>query len=511
MAKSKNESINISIFTALKVSEKSKVPVLIMSNPGLGKSTTVSMFAEVRGYKLQLLRGNSTTAEEVLGYDVADQSEESKTTKHLRPSWFTNVLNNDEKGLPTLLFLDEITTANEFVQSALLHLIFERMVGDEKLPESTLIVSAGNYSQNLSNQMNLLPPLMNRFMIYNIIPTVDDLDTFLCKFKGALISKEGQPENYMNQLRQQMVDLDSQELTVDEKTYNKIGEYVERGIYSITRMLMTSGEKPVDLSVRDLQGIYSDINDNLGNKLYGFVTFRTLNYLRDVTISMYLCFGKAGITSDNYRNMIDGLCGIGVNSKKDRNGNMETKTNLISKEIYDMMLSTVNDIEKMSNSKLTEYENFFNSLVTEKLFDVPKMQAIINKIEELRNDKGVENIDRPIDPDTIKSICKIIKSTGSNIQKVKLDSSVAKVSDVISTESFISMATQWNTIADLITNVKNLVTGLNTGYKDDTKSEVQKTIDDLKNGGFKLRSVRKLITVDDPSLGSIIPEIKSFN
>ena len=38
MAKSQNESINISIFTALKVSEISKVPVLIMSNPGLGTS-----------------------------------------------------------------------------------------------------------------------------------------------------------------------------------------------------------------------------------------------------------------------------------------------------------------------------------------------------------------------------------------------------------------------------------------------------------------------------------------
>ena len=74
MAKSLNDSINVSIFTALKVSEMSKVPVLIMSNPGLGKSTTVEMFADVRGYSLILLRGNSTTAEEVMGYDVADTS-----------------------------------------------------------------------------------------------------------------------------------------------------------------------------------------------------------------------------------------------------------------------------------------------------------------------------------------------------------------------------------------------------------------------------------------------------
>lgn len=32
------ENINISIFTVLKVSEMSGVPVLLMSNPGIGKS-----------------------------------------------------------------------------------------------------------------------------------------------------------------------------------------------------------------------------------------------------------------------------------------------------------------------------------------------------------------------------------------------------------------------------------------------------------------------------------------
>lgn len=143
MAKSKNDNINISIFTALKVSEISKVPVLIMSNPGLGKSTSVEMFAEVRDYHLVLLRGNSTTAEEVMGYDVATSDQENPTTRHLRPSWYTEILKVAEKGGKSLLFLDEITTANEYVQASLLHLVFERKVGSERLPENTLIVSAG--------------------------------------------------------------------------------------------------------------------------------------------------------------------------------------------------------------------------------------------------------------------------------------------------------------------------------------------------------------------------------
>lgn len=73
---------------------------------------------------------------------------------------------------------------------------------------------------------------------------------------------------------------------------------------------MTSGGKPVDLAITELNGIYADAENE--TKLYGFTTFRTLNYLRDVTIASFKCFGKSGITSDNYRNMIDGLCGIGI-------------------------------------------------------------------------------------------------------------------------------------------------------------------------------------------------------
>ena len=97
------ENINVAIFTALKVSEISKVPILLMSNPGVGKSTSVELFAAVRGYHLQLLRGNSTSETEILGYDVADTNRDSETTKHLRPSWYTEILEMKEKGIPTLI------------------------------------------------------------------------------------------------------------------------------------------------------------------------------------------------------------------------------------------------------------------------------------------------------------------------------------------------------------------------------------------------------------------------
>nr|DAE56669.1 MAG TPA: MoxR-like ATPase [Bacteriophage sp.] len=506
MAKSKNDNINISIFTALKVSEISKVPVLIMSNPGLGKSTSVEMFAEVRDYHLTLLRGNSTSPEEVLGFDVFDNTiKDAKSTKHLRPTWFAEILEVAEKGGKTLLFLDEITTCHSAIQAALLHLVFERKVGSERLPEDTLIVSAGNYAQNLSNSMEMLPPLMNRFMIFNITPDHTDLDTFLCKFDGAIASSEGKIKDFMGNLKETMKKLDAQEVDIPKDQYNKIGEYIERGIKQTARALMISGSKPVDLSITDLNGIYADAENE--TKLYGFTTFRTLNYLRDVTIASFKCFGKSGITSDNYRNMIDGLCGIGISRDPKTKNIVKTP---ISKDFYDTMVNIVNDIEKMKNDKLPKYTKFFNEIVDgKKKFEVPEMQAVINKLSELKADKDLENIERPIDPACIEKLCKLSKDSGSSITKIKV-STTDKFLDKVPTETFIGYVSYWNTLSDLMTSLQSLISDSTKGYKDDTMSLLKNTQEDLRTSGFKLRSIRKIILQEDPSMGSLIPDIRSF-
>ena len=168
--KKSNNDINARMFYALRVSEESRVPFLFISAPGMGKSTTVEMFAEIQGYELVILRGNSTSPEEVMGYDVCQPG--ISTAVHLRPTWYDALLENDKQGKKTLLFLDEITTCPSHVQAALLHLILERKVGNEKIPGSTLIVSAGNYAQSLGSTFDLLAPLMNRFCIFNDTSTL---------------------------------------------------------------------------------------------------------------------------------------------------------------------------------------------------------------------------------------------------------------------------------------------------------------------------------------------------
>lgn len=505
---SKTDNLNVDIFCALKASEVSGVKPLILSNPGAGKSTTVELFAKVRGYEVVLLRGNSTTPEEIMGYDVAPRDvtyDKPMAAIHLRPSWFEEVLRHHEKGEKVLLFLDEITTANEFVQAALLHLIFERMVGRERLPDDTLIVAAGNYAGNLSNTMTLLPPVMNRFMIYNVAADHNDLDVFLNRYEGAIASADGKCNDYMKTLSQVLTKMDDQERKVSPEMRNKIGEYIEKSIKDTTRMLITSS-KDIDLTVTDLKNIYSDSDDD--TRVYGFVSFRTLNYLRDLTIAWYLCFGKAGINSKNYRNAVDGLCGIGVTKPK---GSSDIKINRIGKAYWDAMVQTSNELEKLDNDRLPEYTKFFIDITKSgDELGGPEINALINKLKELNNDKEIENIDRPIDEALVDKICQSAEKTISKFVKLKV-STEDSVTDVLSPTDLASTIVTYNQVVDLISALTTITSDSKRNYADTTTKITSEAVDTIRKIGFRVRAFAKIMKAENPGLTSIIPQISTIS
>ena len=502
---SKNNNLNVDIFCALKVSEVSKVSSLLLGNPGLGKTVSVYKFAEIRGYELVLLRGNSSTPEEIMGYDVSPRDvtyEKPMAAIHLRPSWFEEILRNHEAGKKTLLFLDEITTANEFVQAALLHLIFERKVGSEKLPDDTLIVSAGNYAGNLSNTMALLPPVMNRFMIYNITADHNDLDIFLNKYEGAIADTDGKCNDYMKELSAVLEKMDRQERKVDEGMRNKIGEYIEKSIKDITRMLITS-TKEIDLTVTDMRTIYSDTDDDA--KLCGFVSFRTLNYLRDIAVAWYLCFGKAGINSKNFRNAVDGLCGIGITRPK---GSSDIKINHIGKNYFDALCQTANELEKLNNDKLPVYTKFFLDLTSKKAtLEMEEFNALTNKILELQRDSDLKNIDKPIDPDVVSDMCSKAKTAANKCCDVKV-STTEHLSTKYTETAIVDMVVKFNTIIKFLNTLYALASDGERHYDASTIGDVDKAMEAAKNVGFKIQAVKKIMCSENPGFGSAIPNIE---
>lgn len=510
-------TVNAQMFFTLKVSELSGVPTLFVSNPGVGKSSTVEIFADIRGYHLLTLRGNSTTADEIMGYDTVPEGVKEGTHRAavgLRPSWFQELMDVHEKGGKTLLFLDEITTANEFVQAALLHLVFERACKDEKLPDDTLIVAAGNYAQNLSSSMQLLAPMMNRFAIVNLVPKAMDVDAFLNFYKGAAASATGTSNDKMAELRRMLEDMDKEEIEIPEALKYRVGEYFESAI-AITAKMLINSKRCIDWNVTDLSTIYSDSTDSNSN-LYGFVTLRTLTYLVRWTCATYRCFGAPGIKSDNFKNSIDGLCGIGVTRDSSC---QEVKVNHVTDDFRKAIVSSLRDIEKLSNAAVPEYEEFFKSVINGKAaFSNSDLVAVSSKINAMLKDKRLKNIERPIDPTFVSSFCTAAVGSANAIKKALsvvsgTTHTAEELNACITPEQLSGLIAEWNQIVDTTNLLSSVIADPNNNYEGKEKTTLRTMIDTTtQNVGLKIQSVKRLMVALNK--GVVVTDIhllKSFN
>lgn len=159
-----------------------KVPMLLLSNPGLAKTTIINEIAEHEGMKVVSLIGSGFENNEILGFQVNEPGIDHLITKN--PTWYQTILDNKEAGFSTILFIDEISVCPSLVQGALYRLIFERTIGNGKmLPEDCVIISAGNYKANLPSYCDITAPALNRFCIINL--ESPDFHSFLDEFSQS--------------------------------------------------------------------------------------------------------------------------------------------------------------------------------------------------------------------------------------------------------------------------------------------------------------------------------------
>lgn len=506
-----SNGLNARLFSAIKICDKAKQPLLILSNPGMAKSTTVQMYADITGRELIQLRSNSTTHEEIIGYPTVPagiKAGDTPATVHCRPIWYQKLLDAEAAGKECILFLDELTTASARVQSALLHLIFERKCNDEKIPDSTLIISAGNYMSNLSRDLSgLMPPTMNRFVIYNLQYEKGDLSAFLCHHSGAMM---GKMIDFDVELRKLLESIDAQEVDIPEERKNRIYELIENGIADETSLLVDRGSaNAININETELESIYEDTEDTDG-KVYGFVTPRTLYYASRIAFSAYQCFGKAGLGSEVFRSLLDGLIGVGLRRNK-KNGQIEKVK--VGGEYFTFLQAVANDIEKLKNNKLPEYEKFFVDILKDekskdkekKVFSSPDMQVIINKISEMTRDPEISMIERPLAPDLITNLCNILVNTSSVLLK-----DIKSTAD-LSAEDLANLVVTWNTIVDFQLGLYKLVSKEGLGYSEDVIVGLQDTSNNIKKFGYKLRALRKVALRNDSTFTGLIPETKSLN
>lgn len=501
MAKIK-ESINSSIFFALKNSETSGVPTLLIASPGFGKSTTVEMFAKLRGYELIVLRGSTMSETEVMGFDAVNQKKDGIDVRHCRPTWFEQLLSYDAQGKKTLLFLDEILGCNAYIQSALLNLIFERKVDAEKLPDSCLIVAAGNHINNMTNEFQALSALWNRFCIYNITADENALDEFLSYYDGA---STGEMKDFMKLKAESLARMDAQKVDMSDDMKNRVCQYFETAIRETTRSLMKSGDKPLDLNCTETQSIYT--NQEGDELMRGFISLRTLGYLVKSTIATYFNFGKSGIKSTNFKRMIEGLCGLALSRK---NGDI-VKTK-VAENYYQSLIQTLSSIDKLSNTKIKVYEDFFNKVAsnTKTELSQEEITAILAKFTEMANDSEVKDVSKPIEDAVVTKLCDLIKHNSRKIItiRIKPDEDITKT---LTTEKCTGMISKWNYMSDMYNKIATIVQDPKNSYPESITKAITTTKEKLTEDFMKLGSYSKLTATNYPEFKTLMPEIKKLN
>jgi hypothetical protein len=230
--------------------------------------------------------------------------------------------------------------------------------------------------------------------------------------------------------------------------------------------------------------------------------------LRDLTIAWYLCFGTAGIHSKNYKNAVDGLCGIGVTKPK---GSSDIKVNRIGKAYFDAMFQTSNELEKLDNDRLPEYTKFFIDITKAGgELDGPSINALINKLKELNNDKEIENIDRPIDEALVEKMCQAAEKTASKFGKMKV-STDDSITDVLSVTDLTNTIVTYNQIVDLVSAITTVTGDSKRNYAESTTKITSDTVNNIRQIGFRIRSFAKIMKAENPGLTSVIPQISTIS
>lgn len=141
-----------------------RVPGLILSHPGFGKTSSIRKYCDYMDYNLITVIPSQSSADDIVGL----QSMKDGKLVRLTPSWYNKLIETAKNGKRTILFLDEISAVDSYIQGPLLDLIFSRSLGEATLPENVFIVAAGNYNADLNNAFGMTAPLVNRFMILNL-------------------------------------------------------------------------------------------------------------------------------------------------------------------------------------------------------------------------------------------------------------------------------------------------------------------------------------------------------
>lgn len=133
--------------------------IYLSGSPGLGKSAIVRQIAEELDMYLIDLRLSAMEESAVLGVPYVSNGVMNFST----PAWWKGKLDVSNPK-PTILFLDELSSAHPSTQTAAYRLVLDRSIQNGQiLPDNVFIIAAGNLKADKTGARDPLPALANRF------------------------------------------------------------------------------------------------------------------------------------------------------------------------------------------------------------------------------------------------------------------------------------------------------------------------------------------------------------
>lgn len=133
-------------------------PVFIWGAPGIGKSALVQKFADDVGMPCVSLLGSQLAPEDIIGIPQINGD----------TSWFVPPKMIARKE-PYVLFLDELNACSQEVQKAFYSLIHEKRIGEYHLPVGSVVIGAGNRSQDGAIVKTMSTALINRMFHVQLV------------------------------------------------------------------------------------------------------------------------------------------------------------------------------------------------------------------------------------------------------------------------------------------------------------------------------------------------------
>ncbi|MFF1872570.1 MoxR family ATPase [Streptomyces sp. CB03911] len=145
---------------ALTLAVAADLPVLLVGEPGIGKTAALTQLATALDLPLTTVIASVHEPADFSGLPVLGEDPAEQGVPLAPPDWAVRLVRAGRG----LLFLDELSTAPPAVQAALLRLVLERRIGSLQLPPGVRIVAAANPAASAADGWELSPPLANRFV-----------------------------------------------------------------------------------------------------------------------------------------------------------------------------------------------------------------------------------------------------------------------------------------------------------------------------------------------------------